>query len=102
VTVVARVLLDRVQVDPPEVAIGATPRKRHDVIETHAGHRPACCDDLAPVGVQVDLGVATSMSLKSLVFVSLGEVQIGHMLASRTLTKPPALDVGQVPNQPLE
>ncbi len=37
VAVVARVLLDHVQVDPPDVAIGATPLIRHDIIEALAG-----------------------------------------------------------------
>ena len=67
VAIVTRVLLDHVQVDPPDVAIGAAPPKRHDIIEAFAeATRLARRDDLAPVDVQVSRWrPAASMSPKS-------------------------------------
>ena len=98
VAVVTRVLLDHVQVDPPDVAVGAAPPERHDVIEAFAGHRGARRGDLAPVGVQVSLGVGGLNVVEAGIVVGLGLVQVRHVLAGSALAEPSALLVGHVPD----
>jgi hypothetical protein len=56
-------------------------------------------DNLAPVGVQVSLGVGGLDVVEVGIAVGLGELQVRHILTGRALAEPPALRVGQVPDQ---
>src|SRR5215475_13662746 len=93
VAVMARVLLDRVQVDPPDIAVGAAPPKRHHIIEALPGHRRARRGDLAPVGTQVSPGVGGPDAVEIGTRVSLGPVQVRHILTGSALAEPPALGI---------
>src|SRR5262249_36881523 len=97
--VVPRVLLDHVQVDPPDIAIGAAPPKRHDIIEALAGYRLTRRGDLAPVGSQVSPRVGGRDAVEVGTRVSISPVQARHILTGSPLAEPPALGIRQMPNQ---
>jgi hypothetical protein len=55
--------------------------------------------DLAPVGVQISLGVCGIDVIEVRLLVGLCPVQIRHVLAGSALTEPPTLRISQVPDQ---
>src|SRR5215469_6314736 len=100
VAVVARVLLDHVQVDPADVpgAPGVVTVAGHDIIEVFPGHGGAgvlyFLFECLEVGGRVRV-IKRLEVLAGLVRV----VREGHVGIGRVNTEPPALNLGHVPHQ---
>jgi len=100
VTVVARVLLDHVQVDPADVpgALRVITVAGHDIIKLFSGHGGARVRYFLLVRLDVGGRVRAIKRLEVLA----GLVRVvgkGHVGVCRVHAKPPALDLGHVPHQ---
>ena len=100
VAVVARVLLDHVQVDPADIpgALAVVTVAGHDIIELLAGHGGARVLYLLPEGLDVGGRVRVIKRVEVLAGL-VRVVRERHVGVRRVDPEPPALHLGHVPHQ---